>query len=222
MPSTPAKHHEDRKLFFIILSLILVVWVVYRLVLPQFPIWFDETAGKALIFGLPVWFFILVTRNRSVWETFSWEKFEPGFLMGVAFGGIYGFVTSIIFLLNSGGEVQTVNLFLAPKFWTEFALAIFTGFWETLLFFSLIQTMVAEYYKKWDLNKQVLLVTAIFLLFHLPNMFLRADAMAVVWQFILLGCFAAGQALIFSQTKNSYALVLSHTFWGMVLLTHSL
>lgn len=222
MPSTPAKHHEDRKLFFIILSLIFVVWVIYRLALPQFPVWFDETAGKALIFGLPVWYYLIVTRNKTVWETFSWEKFEPGFLMGVAFGGIYGFVTSVIFLLNSGGEVQNVNLFLSSQFWWEFGLAVFTGFWETLLFFSLVQTMLNHFYPKWTLNRQALAVTLIFVAFHLPNILLRADAMAIGWQIILLACFAAGQSLIFSQTKNSYALVLSHTFWGMVLLTHSL
>lgn len=222
MPSTPAKHREDHKLFYILLSLVLVVWSLYRLVLPQFPVWFDETAGKALIFGLPVWYFLLVTRNPQVWQSFSWSKFEPGFLMGIAFGGIYGFVTSIVFLLNSGGEVQTVNLFLSSKFWTEFALAIFTGFWETLLFFSFIQTMIEHFFAKWTLQKQVLLVTLLFVVFHIPNMILRADAMAIGWQLVLLSCFAVGQSLIFSQTKNSYALVLSHTFWGMVLLTHSL
>lgn len=189
------------------------------MVLPGFPVWFDEIVGKALFFGLPVWLYLTATQDREVWLTFSWEKFEPGFLLGVAFGGLYGFITSIMLVIFSGGSVQPVQLFTSPQFWNEFLLAMFTGFWETLLFFSLVQTMIEKFYPKWSLSKQVLVVTLIFLAFHLPNMVLRADALAVSWQIVLLGCFAAGQSLIFAQTKNSYALILSQAFWGMVLLT---
>lgn len=221
----PFKNHlrrEDKTLFFFVLSLTFILWLIFRLVLPPFPVWFDETVGKALFFGLPVWLYLTATQDRLVWKTFAWDKFESGFLLGVAFGGIYGFVTSIIFLLMQGGQVQPVQLFASPQFWNEFMLALFTGFWETLLFFSLTQTMIEKFFPKWSVTQQVLLVTAIFVAFHLPNMVLRADALAVAWQVVLLTSFAAGQSLIFSQTKNSYALILSQAFWGMVLLTHSL
>lgn len=216
------RHREDLLLFFFILSLTFVLWWLYRLVLPAFPTWFDETVGKALFFGLPVWLFLTATQDKQVWKSFAWEKFEPGILTGVAFGGIYGFVTSILLLLSAGTSVQPAQLFLSPQFWTEFMLAMFTGFWETLLFFSVTQTMLQKYFPKLSLNYLVIIVSAIFVAFHLPNMILRADVLAVAWQVLLLALFAGGQSLIFAQTKNSYTLILSQAFWGMVLLTHSL
>lgn len=220
MPSTATRINDDRTLFFFILGLTFLLWWIYRLALPAFPVWFDETIGKALFFGLPVWFYLTATQDRLVWKTFAWDKFEPGFLMGVAFGGLYGFITSILFVLMSGGGVQPVQLFASPQFWNEFMLALFTGFWETLLFFAVTQTMIEKFFPHWSLHKQVLVVTLIFVAFHLPNMILRADLLAIFWQLLLLACFAAGQSLIFSQTKNSYTLILSQAFWGMVLLAH--
>jgi hypothetical protein len=57
-------------LFFPIVIFTLVLWLVYRSLF-TFPVWFDETLGKALFFGLPVWFFIVITNYRKVTETFS-------------------------------------------------------------------------------------------------------------------------------------------------------
>lgn len=219
MPSTPKKQPSPSIVFIPILILTFILWVFYRAVF-QFPVWFDETIGKALFFGLPVWLYITIAQDRSIAETFSWRKFEPGILLGLAFGGIYGFATSLLFVWSSGGTVQPALLFVSPAFWNEFLLALCTGFWETLLFFSMIQTVLRQRYSRWPMAKIVLLTASIFLLFHIPNMFARADAIAVVWQLVLLSLFGIGQALIFYQSKNSYILILSQAFWGLVLMTH--
>jgi len=219
MPSQKRKQPDSSAVFIPIVILFFILWMIYRTVF-HFPVWIDETIGKALFFGLPVFLYVIIAQDRSIADTFSWKKFEPGILLGLAFGGIYGFATSIFFVWAGGGGVQPALLFVSPAFWNEFLLALFTGFWETLLFFSLIQTVLIKRYHRWSMLTQVMVTAVIFVLFHLPNMFLRADAAAVVWQLLLLSLFGLGQALIFYRLKNSYILVLSHAFWGLVLMMH--
>lgn len=219
MPSVKNLQHDPSIVFIPILILTFVLWMFYRLVL-DFPIWFDETIGKAVFFGLPVWLYITITQDRAITETFSWKKFEPGILLGLAFGGLYGFATSLFIVWSGGGGVQPAMLFVSPAFWNEFLLALCTGFWETILFFSLIQTVVRHRFSRWSMTQVVVLTASIFVLFHIPNMFLRADAVAVVSQLLLITLFGIGQSLLFYQLKNSYVLILSQAFWGLVLMTH--
>lgn len=194
-----------------------LIWYVYRAVF-TFPVWFDETIGKALFFGLPVWLFVTLSGNKRIPETFALNKLWPGLLMGVAVGGLFGFATSIILVLQSRGLVIPVSLFESPLFWGEFLLALFTGFWETLFFYSWIMLVWQEKYSRQSLATQVLAVAAIFLVFHLPNLFLRFETTAAIKLAILLFLFAIGQALIFSRWRNGYTLTMSQAIWGMVLL----
>lgn len=206
--------------FFPLVILTLILWFLYR-GLFNFPVWFDETIGKALFFGLPVWLYLSVSSDKSVLKTFSPEKIKSGLLLGLAVGGVFGFVFSLLSILQSGGVVQAVNLFESSRFWYEFTLAIFTGFWETLLFFSFVMTLIREKFPKWSILKHIVVTAFIFLLFHIPNAFLRYDLSLVAPQLFTLLLFAIGQGFLFYSRKNAYALVLSHAIWGMVLLVHA-
>lgn len=206
--------------FFPLVFLTLVLWFLYR-GLFSFPVWFDETVGKALFFGLPVWLYLSVSDGKSILATFSPRKLKSGLLLGITVGGVFGFVFSLLSVIQSGGVVQAVELFDSSKFWYEFALAIFTGFWETLLFFSFIMTLIKEKFPDWSIAKHVLLTAFIFLVFHIPNTLLRYDATLVAPQLFTLLLFAIGQGFLFYSRKNAYALVLSHAIWGMVLLVHA-
>jgi hypothetical protein len=201
---------------FLVVSLL--IWILYR-ALFHFPVWFDESIGKAIFFGLPVWVYVNATKSKRVVNTFAFNKMKSGLLRGVAIGGVFGFVASILAVWQAGG-VQAAPVFSSEYFWWEFMLALFTAFWETLFFFSWMMIVVQEKWSKWSLLRQVVTVAGIFLVFHLPNTLLRFSAEAVVYQIVLLSLFAVGQALIFSNWKNGYILTLSHAIWGMVLLIH--
>lgn len=205
--------------FFPIVILTLVLWFLYRSLF-TFPVWFDETVGKALFFGFPVWLYLGVAENRSVLRSFSPDKLKIGLLLGITVGGVFGFVFSLLSILQSGGVVQAVNLFESSRFWYEFTLAIFTAFWETLLFFSFFMTVIREKFADWSVFKHVLLTSFLFLLFHIPNTILRYDPALVLPQLFTVLLFAIGQSFLFYTRKNAYALVLSHAIWGMVLLVH--
>jgi hypothetical protein len=207
--------------FIPLLSLVFIVWVAYR-VLFHFPIWFDESVGKAVFFGLPVWLYISMTRSNGMKATFSIEKIKPGLLLGVAVGGVFGFSATIAALIRSHAVVQTAPLFTSDLFWGQFLLALFTGFWETLFFYTWVMVIVQEKFRHWPAVNQLLMIVTIFMVFHLPNTILRFNGwQVIVGQLVLLGFFATGQALLFWRTRNFYALTLSHAIWGMVLLVHA-
>ena len=206
-------------IFFPLLTLCLVVWSIYRFRL-GFPVWFDEIFGKAVFFGLPVWLYVTVTGTMAVPESFSLSKLRRGLLLGVAVGGLYGFSATIISFLIRGLEVQAAPYFMSDAFWWEFFLALMTAFWETLFFFAWVMTVVQEKYQLWSLAKQIGLVALIFVIFHVPNAIIRYSGTEVFVQLAVLFLFAIGQGFLYARRENSYALVLSHAIWGMVLLIH--
>ncbi|MEX0895872.1 MAG: CPBP family glutamic-type intramembrane protease [Patescibacteria group bacterium] len=210
--------------FYPIVVLALVMWVLYRSLLQSFPVWFDESIGKAIFFGFPVWLYIVMSRSKSIVDTFSARKLYPGLFLGLAAGGMFGFATSILVLLQTGAQVLPVALFSSEVFWGEFILAILTGFWETLLFFSFIMTVIMEKYPKWSVVSQAALTASIFLIFHIPNMLTQVgagDVLLFIPYLMVMFLFGLGQAFLFYARRNAYALVLSHAIWGMVLLTHT-
>lgn len=195
------------------------MWFIYRSLF-TFPVWFDESIGKALFFGLPVWLYILISNLKGISDSFALFKIKRGLMLGIAVGGVFGFIASLLSLVQSGGQVQAAMLFVSDQFWWEFLLALLTAFWETMFFYSLVMVVIQDKFRDWSLLKQILLVAGIFLLFHLPNTVLRFGGVAVAYQLILLFFFAVGQGFLFASEKNAYSLVLSHAIWGMVLLIH--
>lgn len=212
-------HSAASPLFLPFLFLTLFLWFMYRSLF-SFPVWFDETVGKALFFGLPVWFYMLITGAKQITDTLNWSRFHRGLWLGLAIGGLFGFAAAILAASQKMGVPQQAWLFATDEFWFEFGLALMTAFWETLFFFSFVQTVIQAQLKNWTWLNQALLVATIFLVFHLPNIILRFSGVAILQQVILLFFFGVGQALLFTKEKNAYALILSHAIWGMVLLVH--
>lgn len=206
--------------FYPILVLTFILWVLYR-TLFEFPVWFDEIFGKALFFGFPVWLYITISGTDKIQDTFAPYKMQTGLMVGLAVGGIFGFTTSLLSLLERGRVVEQAWLFSSQIFWQEFSLAIFTAFWETVLFYSFVMTVIQQKYPKLTVFKQALLTAIIFVIFHIPQLFLQFNPVVALGQIVLLLLFALGQAYLFEARHNGYALVLSHAIWGMVLLTHS-
>jgi hypothetical protein len=206
--------------FFPLLFLVFIIWCVYRRLF-QYPVWFDETIGKAIFFGLPVFLYASLTRSKSIVDTVDPKYVQPGLWLGLAVGGIFGFAGALASLIKSGVIIQAAPLFILDSFWWEFTLALFTGFWESLFFFSWIMIVIMEKFKNWPFLNQSLLTAVIFLAFHVPNTLLRFPLQHVAPQLALLFFFGLGQALIFTRAKNIYTLTLSHAIWGMVLLIHT-
>lgn len=216
IPKTTAVRHQS---FFPLLIVVFGIWCLYRFLF-AFPVWFDETIGKLIFFGLPVWLYAVLAQTKITHNTVDSKKFLPGLYLGLAFGGIYSFV-GILAILAGRSDLTTVALFLSPAFWIEFFLALMTGFWESLFFFGWIFLILEKYFTgNITLTRLVLLNSFIFLLFHIPNTLLRFPFLQVIPQLFLLFLFAVGQGLIFYRYRNIYSLTLSHALWGMTLLIH--
>lgn len=203
-----------------LLFLSLILWFLYRGIF-NFSVLFDETIGKAIFFGLPIWIYISATGDKKISESLAANKMATGLLRGLAYGGLFGFMAILLVNLTSGSSLVAAPLFMADDFWGKFFLALLTAFWESLFFYSFIQTTIGRQFKQSLSNwQQVLVVSLIFLLFHLPNIVLRFSGTAIAMQIILLYLFGLGQSIIFAKEKNVYTLILNHTLWGMVLLIH--
>jgi hypothetical protein len=206
--------------FFPLLLLMFIIWCVYRRLF-EYPVWFDESIGKAIFFGLPVFLYASLTRSKSMVDTVDPKYMQSGLWMGFAVGGVLGFSATFATLLKSGVVIQAAPVFAADNFWWEFILAMLTGFWESLFFYTWIMVVIMEKFKNWPLLNQALLTAFIFAAFHIPNTLLRFPISMVGAQLALLFFFALGQALMFARVRNIYALSLSHAIWGMVLLIHT-
>jgi hypothetical protein len=225
----PSKKNNKKKIeaissskheaFLPILVLTFLMWFFYRSVF-HFPVWFDETVGKLVFFALPVLLYVSISGNKEIFETLSFKKIKPGLLLGLAIGGIFGFSGALLGALNRGGSVALVPYYFADWFWKEMFLAIMTGFWETLFFYSFVMIIIDSKFSHFSLLKRVILVALIFLIFHLPNIFARFSLSEVILQIMLIFAFACGQALIFYKRRNAYLLILVQAIWGMVLLIH--
>lgn len=205
--------------FFLEMSLLLV-WIAYRS-LVQMPTWFDEGVAKALVFGLPA--FWLAARSRFVANEIGLDpqKLLPGLYMGLAVGGLYGFVGMFLSLIG-GQKVMAAPFYTTPQFWTMAGLALLTAWWESLFFFGLTVSYLRSIASWFSDSVVGGFVVLLFLLFHAPLRFLIAGVSPqFLVQMGILMLFAIGQFLLYTRTKNLYSIVLSHLFWGLVIEIYS-
>ena len=220
MPSRKkTKRKINHRFFWPLLLLVLIIWFLYRY-LTDFPILIDELVAKALIFALPVLFYVRLSQYSAIMDSFSPRLMKRGLLVGLAAAGIFGFAATILAFVTRSATPTSLALFSAEYFAWELLLALITSFFETLFFFSFVMLVIKDLYPKWSLPKQLLLVATIFVLFHLPNLLVNFTGMDVLYQVLLLFALALGEGLWFSQRPNAYSLVMIQAIWGLVLLLH--
>lgn len=201
--------------FFLEMSL-LILWVAYRAFVRQ-PIWFDEGVAKAIVFGIPVFWF--ASRSRFIANEMGLDghKILPGLYLGLAVGGLYGFV-GILSQVSGGRQVVEAMLFATPQFWWLAFLALLTSWWESLFFFGLpVQYLrgLASWFSEWMIGG---FTVVLFLLFHAPlRIVLAGPSPQFAVQMALLSMFAIGQYILYTRTKNMYCIILSHLLWGLVI-----
>ncbi len=211
---------DNHAAFWPLVFVMLVIWVAYRLIFRGVEVWFDEIISKAIFFGLPVWLYISIGNGKKLLAPLDTKRIISGLFLGVALGGLYGFVVMIMKAVQPGAVIFPVPFFAQPLFWGHFWLAMVTGFWETLFFYVWIMGVIQDKHRDWPVWQQLAATVLVFSLFHIPNAFLQLPPLGAVRLILLLAIFAGGQALLFYQRRNAYALVLSQAMWGMVLLVH--
>ncbi len=205
--------------FEVILFVVFVALVIYR-VLGLFPEWFDEVFAKALLFGFPS---LLYLKSRKLDPGFSFNILFRGLFLGLAIGGLFGF-SGVLASMFKGTQIQPFNLFLTASFIYLFIISLFTSFWESVFFFGFVQNALSTMIKRKSLSLlfTVVFTALVFVVFHAPIIVINFGVtLQVLRVLVLLFFFALGQSLFYSRSKNMYALVLSYTFWGMVLALYS-
>ncbi|MCD8527317.1 hypothetical protein LRY65_03855 [Candidatus Woesebacteria bacterium] len=177
---------------------------------------------KSIVFGLPVFWF--AARSKFVAREIGLDlnRLVPGMYMGLAIGGLYGFAAILSEVLG-GTEVAGAAFYLTSDFWWLAFLALLTAWWESLFFFGLPIQFIRSV-ASWVSESVIMtFVVVFFLLFHSP---LRIIVTGASPQFLVqmgvLTLFVIGQYLVYTRTKNMYAIVLSHLFWGLVIQVYSM
>jgi len=207
--------------FLVQIGFLLLMWTIYRSIF-SFDVWFDETFGKAVFYGLPIWVYLSVNKLKAISDSLAVEKLKKGLMFGLAIGGIFGFTGTIAAMIIKKGDVAPAStIFLNTQFWWQFFLAMMTAFWETIFFYSFIMNVLIKKCKKLSVLSVTMFAAVIFLIFHLPNIILRSPNLSsVTFQIYLMFLFGFGQALLFQATRNAYSLIISHAIWGMVMFIH--
>ena len=221
---TPVRHRkifEQIYTFSFFLLTILFVWIGYRSFFSALPTWFDEGVAKAIVFGLPVVWFASRSRFIASEIGLSQNQFLPGLFLGIAVGGIYGFA-GLIMQAALGTELVPGSLFATNGFWWLAFLALLTAWWESLFFFGLPVQYVRSIAPWFSESLLGAMVVGFFILFHIPlRLILTGWQPQFLIQIGLLCLFAIGQYLFYLRSKNMYALVASHLFWGLVLQVYA-
>lgn len=218
--------HQQRTLkpnlgLFILLVLVSFFCLSLYRSFGDFPVWFDELVAKAFIFGLPLLVYIRLTRESVAAFGLGKGKFWSGAYAGLALGGVFGFTAMLASALKHEGRVFIPYLFLSNAFWWTFFLALVTAWWESLFFYGFVMSLLAKILKRseWMLS---LLVSAVFVAFHLPVLIVSQGLSASLLPLFILAFFAFGQGIIYLRFKSLIAVVVSHAFWGMALLVYTL
>lgn len=216
---TPLRYEETFRalysFFFLEMSL-LGVWIAYR-ALVRMPVWFDEGVAKAIVFGLPV--FWLAARSKFIANEIGLDsrRMLTGLYLGLAVGGLYGFM-GILTEVFSGRQVAAVNLFSTSQFWWLAFLALLTSWWESLFFFGLPVQFIRSTASWFSESLTAIFVVVLFLLFHAPlRLIVAGYSPFFLVQMGVLTMFAIGQYILYTRTRNMYAIVLSHLFWGLTI-----
>ena len=132
MPSKKTKNNtksqvKKHEAFLPLLVLTFLLWVFYRSIF-RFPVWFDESIGKLVFFALPVLLYVSISGSTEIFNSFAIKKFKPGLLLGLAIGGVFGFVGALLGALSRGGQVVILPHYFADWFWWEMFLALMNFF----------------------------------------------------------------------------------------------
>ena len=200
------------------LLLTFLIWLIYRLFF-RFPEWFDEAVVKAVVFGVPAWIYAKELKNSSSKLGLTQKSFWRGMFAGLLLGGFYQFVVILGLRLRGDSGMQQL-LLSSPVFWKVFFIAVLTAWWESLFFFGYVLNRLLERTKNVEMLA-VGLAIIVFLVFHAPlRIMLVGSSQELVGQLIILGIFAAGQAILFLRTRSLYAVTISHALWGLVFMIY--
>lgn len=213
---SPTRYHQQ--LFWALCCVSFLALFFYR-VFAHFPVWFDEIVMKAVVFGLPLWIYALITKRSPDSFGFDPKRFWPGAFSGLAIGGLFGFLGMLVSAFKHG-HILIPSLFQSMLFWQTFGLAFVTAWWESIFFYGLVlSTLVRFSNDEWDAS---LKTSVLFVLFHAPIFVLRSGIGGAIIPLVLLAIFAFGQSVIFLRTKSIASVIVGHAFWGMALLVYTL
>jgi hypothetical protein len=194
--------------FLQVLAAIFLIWSLYRFLFVGIPVVIEEGLLKLIFFALPVWLYMLLTGAPLLYDELEKKKLLPGIFLGLAFGGVFGFVGTLA-TLSGKSHILIAPMFISLSFWWQFFLAILTGFWESIFFFGWIYSATLQAFPRWHVLKVTVFNALVFILFHIPNTLVRFDQHWTLTfpsfffsQLFLFAAFSMGQAWVWLRALD--------------------
>jgi membrane protease YdiL (CAAX protease family) len=209
------KRMRELHVVMVIYAVIFIVWGLYRLEF-RLPEWFEEVVLKFIVFGLPVFWYVLVKEKNNL---SSLGMVTKGLLASVYFGLLFGLWLAVfgnlIAYVRTGG--LGLNTTIGVKEFGNLAmLGMVTSFWEQLLFSGFILPRVIK-----DVRNEwagVILVGILFALLHLPVQIVSHASLSQIYvRMILLLSLGIGNSILYLRFKNLAAPIFAHLAWGSVI-----
>jgi hypothetical protein len=196
---------------------VLVTWALYRYLL-RFPVWFEETWLKGLVFGAPVfWLALKKDRWRLADLGITSKNLFSSVYLGLGLGIMLGLFGQMGNLIRYGGLQFSNSNLTADAVGGFILLALITAFWEQLLFAGYMLPWLSRLLRDEVLTVWVL--TVLFMIIHLPALVFahELEPASIILSLGLLGLLGAGGFILALRQKNLMAPILAHALWGVTV-----
>lgn len=200
---------------------ILLTWGFYRQLM-QLPPGVEETILKGLVFGVPV-FYVTFKKNRQTFLDLGITNvnLQKAVVLGIIFGISLGFAGQLGAFIKYGALGVKTSGFDLPAIGNFILLAVFTAFWEQLVFAGFLLGRLGKViHNEWKL---VSLVGAMFALIHVPALIIiqRFMPLELLGTTLLLWSLSVGSNILMLRTKNLASPIIAHALWGSVIFIFS-
>jgi hypothetical protein len=200
-----------------VFALILIIWGMYRFLL-SYPVWFEETVLKGLVFGGPVFW---VSFKKNSWSFKDLGITAAHLLPAVHLGLLLGFLLGLVGQLGNllrYGQISLTDYGLTSETLGGFLiLSLVTAFWEQLVFAGYMLRRIFLVTKNELIA--VMVVALLFVAIHLPALILiqKMGGPMLIVALLMLFLLQMGCGILRLRINNLAAPLLAHALWGVTI-----
>lgn len=215
LPFSQRRRMTDLHQVLAVYTFVFLVWGIYRQLF-RLPEAFEETVLKFLVFGVPVFFVVLVKEKGKLEDLGMVTK---GMVASLYFGLLFGLwlavAGNVVAFLRDGGIGFNPDIGVA-EFGNLMLLGLVTAFWEQLFFMGYMLPRVMANLRHELIS--VLVVAILFAVIHLPIQIAQDVELSQLFiRFVLLFTLGFGNGVLYLRFRNLIAPIFSHLAWGSVI-----
>lgn len=196
----------------ILTSYLLVTWGFYRFIF-KLPEEIEDLVVKPILWLVPVIYFVRKEKRGLKSLGITDQNLFPTLYFSLSLGVIFAMVAVLVNFIKYQ-NFNFVSLISETPFFVTLGLSFVTAITEEVTFRGYLFNRVWEATGgEWKAN---LLTSFAWALIHIPIAIFwwKLDSSQTLVVLLLTTLFGIGSAFVFARTKNVFASILLHVFWG--------